>query len=298
MTHLDHIAWGEKPQHSICIPSHKRADCYVFSKLAECEQSATVYIDEDDDLNAYSKWGHNVIVGPSQNIAQKRHSIVTHQLSIGNHFVWFIDDDFYRFHTKDMDNHVKALTISELFATAERFIDYEKDMYVKIPAGNLGWFLFGKNKTYKFKAPSYVSTKTLIAGCYGLNIELMTKYGINFDPHCPHGVGEDVELVCQFIAGKHRGRTITIVQADFNRHVKSQAWDFNTEIKEGAHLSYRGIADTSQKHRDTYIYLKAKYPKLIYWDAKNKLGATTRKQATEYPDWYEPTFKFGSHVGL
>lgn len=288
MNHLEYII-NEKPKFNICIPSHGRPSGSTFVALKKSNyEGAYIYIDEIDNIEEYKKLNHNIIIGPKRNIAEKRYDIVKHQQSIGSEFIWCIDDDYKKFQTKDLNAKYFDIGISSLFSTAEQFIDITKDWFCKIMSGNIGLQLFGAEKKYIFNMPYINSKRTLFAGCYGLNIGFMKKRNINFDKNCPRGVGEDIELVCQFITKGFTGKTITFVEAVYDKAIKSQAWDINVENS--------AKANESQKHKDVYCYLKEKYPKIIYWDPKGKMGAVIHKTSIEYPDWYVPskkTFKFG-----
>lgn len=289
MTHLDYII-KDKPKFPVCVPSHGRSTGNTLKALKDAGiTNSYIYIDETDPVDEYKQTCiGNVIVGPKRNIAEKRNDIVTHQQSLGNKFIFSIDDDYIKFQTKDLNAKYIDIGIASLFATIEQFIDVEKDWFVKIMAGNIGLNMFGPNRTYNWTKPFNISKRTNFAGCYGLNVGLMKQHGINFDRNCPRGVGEDTELVCQFISKGFTGKTITFLEAVYDKKIKSQAWDINVEAE--------AKANESQKHKDVYTYLKKKYPNIIYWDSKGKMGAVIHKTTVEFPSWFEQdkSFKFGN----
>jgi len=287
-SHLDYIKLGEKPLYPICVPSHRDPSTgHTFKHLKNANiKYAYIHIDDTDNVEEYQKLPYNVCVKPKRTIAEKRFDMVEFHASLGHDWCWFIDDDYLKFVTKDMNNKLMELNIGEFFATAEQFIDIEKDWFCKFPVPGFLRF-FGKGKKYEWTEdtiPYMTSSKTNWAGCYGINIKLMTKHGINFDRACPHGCGEDTEIICHFIKKGLKGKTIKIISAEYDDDKsKSVCWP----------------EDKIQRQKDVYIYLKNKYPDLIYWDngkGKNPGRAVFNKTDTEYPEWYtkDNTFKFGS----
>ena len=277
-THLDYIIKGT-PKYPICVPSHQRPVGHTFEHLKKSKLSAYIYIDVTDDKEEYEKTGNIIVQGPKRNIAEKRYDMIKHQQELGTKFAWFIDDDYIKFQTKDLDSKYIPVDIASFFATIEQYIDVEKDWFVKIPSSQIGLKLFGPNKSYKGTTPLSKSSHTLFAGCYGINIELMKQHNINFDKDCPLGVGEDVELVCRFIKSGFSGKTVNFLEAVYDKKIKSQAWDLNVEQTKKA--------EQSKKHKDVYRYLIKKYPNIIHWDLNGVMGAKiSAKNAVKYPEWY------------
>jgi len=273
MTHLDLIRWGEKPKYPICIPTLKRPDAHIFQFLKDAGISnAYIYVDDTDPhLEEYKKHGQIMVVGPSRNYVTKCYDIVEHQKSLGQEFIWKFDDDLTKLATKDMNGKYIDLDFNTFLATAEQFIDLEKDYYIKLQDGNIGLLLFGANNTYREHKLFYATSKrTIVAGGYGLNINLLHLKNINFDLNLPHGCGEDTDLVANFFSQGCTGKSIKFLERNFDYKVPSNCWgDRERRL---------------QINKDVYHYLKKKYPDIIGWHPKGKNTVTNPKYKNEIPE--------------
>ena len=274
-------------KYPLCIVSYKRGhdkrQARTIQFCIEAKQQAYIFIYEKDydnykDLEQYNFLKFIIIPEKEipiieKSIAKKRHYMIDYMSKIVS-WIWVIDDDYIRFTSYKFDNVIKKkiLTITELFETAEQYIDLQRDTYCKIPPA-------GSFQTANAKSGiEYTITKkstTGVAGCYGLNLNIMKKYKINFNTACPGGLGEDTELMCQFIKYGLNGITCKTLEAQFNDK-DSIVWN----------------TDRNEQFKKVYRFLYDLYPELIDWNPdypKNTEGSAIinkSKESKSPPNWY------------
>ena len=279
--HLDHIIDG-KPIHPVVVPSRGRPNGRTFQLAKECGLKLIVFLDEDQ-RGTYSE-ENELVYHPRYNIAEKRHFMFNWLKEHGYHFYWSVDDDYRRFITQNTNKKTMHISMASFFATMEQFLDIQQDAFIK-PV-TMGFINFAIKEDMRLVQKS---TKTLIAGCYGLNIDILAKHNINFDVTAPGGRGEDNDLSMQIGKKRLYGKTIRFVNAMYKTGEKD-------------HMQKSSICwneNDNEQHIEVWRWLNKKWPGEIGW--KHGVCAVmnaTGRDVVPCPPGYEHELKTGFKFGL
>lgn len=202
--HIDYLITDKLPQFPVCILSETRPNSSTVRIMKAAGITPFVYVNEKSPyFSEYQQIdGINLITCPTNglHIAHKRQYIVDHQRSLGQDYMWQIDDDIEGFYTKGIQKPTKVLIPPSIaLSSAEALFDSNRHVSVHFTP-LLDFMLIFKTDQYVPRATYWKETPKQYSGfVLLLNIKMMEEHGIKYNPNNPTNF-DDIELHGHFAA--------------------------------------------------------------------------------------------------